>query len=172
MRNCLLHFMLFLLALTPWPAVAQSKEESEIKAAMIVSFAQFVEWPAEGRGQLSLCLTGAGALFEALESFHGKRVRQMNIELSWIAGVDKSSKCKILLVDSASMPGFSKWIEASRRRDVLVIADHDGGAQLGAGISFSLRPDGRITFDLNLGALTAAGIRPSARLVELARRVY
>ncbi|MCK9389871.1 MAG: YfiR family protein, partial [Sulfuritalea sp.] len=57
-------------------------------------------------------------------------------------------------------------------RPVLIIADLDGGAPLGAMLSLVTVGGDRLGFDANLTAARAAGLSLNARLLQLARRVY
>jgi hypothetical protein len=160
------------LALT---AFAGTVDEYQLKAAFLYSFAKFVEWPPAsfktGKDPIRICVIGedpfGGSLDEVLK---GKTVLGRPIELSGIPGAAQAADCQIAFVSSSEqkhLRAIMKYLPAS---GILTVGETDGFAQHGGMINLT-RENGRIRFEINAELASAAGLRISSRVLELARIV-
>lgn len=161
-----------LLAVFQAPAVhATTLGESRLKAEFLRSFIEFTYWPGE-RPRLSVCLFGQGDAGAAFASLNGYRVRNSVLVLrrsEWPEAIDE---CDVIYLPLAEQGRLDQVLARVRGRPVLVVADSEGAAQLGATVSLHSVADGRLGFDANFTAAKAMGLKLSSRLLQLARRVH
>lgn len=156
--------LLGLLACT----VAQADStEADIKAAFIYNFAKFVEWPAgtfpDDKQHLSLCTQDDSILARKLQQLGGKEAQGRTIEVHALAKASDTSGCHILLASSSS--------EApSGHGAMLTISESAHASHQSSMINLFVEAN-RVQFSVNLLAAQQAGIKLSARLLQLARTV-
>ena len=147
--------------------VAQADStEADIKAAFIYNFAKFVEWPAgtfpDDKQHLSLCTQDDSLLARKLQQLGGKEAQGRTIEVHTLAKSSDTSGCHILLASSSEAPvGHGAMLTISEAAH----ASHQSSM-------INLFVDAnRVQFSVNLLAAQQAGIKLSARLLQLARTV-
>lgn len=150
---------------------AQTVGEGALRAAFLFNFAQFVSWPQES-DVLRICAHAGDELGPALDALAGRKLRRMAVAVDRTQSVADLRRCHVIYVSPRAGDGLLRVIEATRGRPVLVVADVEGAAQLGAGLALFDTHDGRLGFDANFGAMRDAGLHPSSRLLQLARRVF
>ncbi len=156
-------------------AAAQASEvdEASLKVAFIYNFAYFSVWPNEHGGQLKLCVHDDDAeLHVPIRALGGRRVRSMTIAVRQNVPLSELRSCHLAFVPMSSGERLSGVLNAVAGAPVLVVADIDGGAQLGAAISLLPKGQGRLEFEVNVRAVRAAGLKLSSRVIELAHKVY
>jgi hypothetical protein len=155
------------------PAKAESADsEARVKATFLLSFLQFVSFPTRKEPEWTLCVFGDDAVGPALERYANRTVRDRRVVVRQAVAVAAARACHLYYVPASAREALAAAIAHFRTAPVLVVTDFEGGAQLGAGISFLLRPDGRLGFDIGLDSARQQGIELSSYLVQLARRVY
>lgn len=154
--------------LLPAGAVAQpTLPESDLKAQILVRSLLFVEWPEDARapGQpLVVCTAEAHPAADALERQSGQSIngRRLLVRRTTVAGL---ATCHVAVVGAALLATLKPTMHG-----VLLVADTAGALEAGA--MLNLQTDqGRVVFDVNLGATRHAGIDISTRLLRLARYV-
>jgi len=149
----------------------ESVSEAKLKAGFIVNFIQFVRWPRNPM-PLVLCGLGTDRSRELREELGSISTRNPALVVLWVRSVSALDGCHAVYVTAEQGGELPAVVAATAGRPVLVIADLDGGAPLGAMLSLVRRGDGQLGFDANLGAVHAAGLGMNSRLLQLARRVY
>jgi hypothetical protein len=164
-----------LLWLLPWglmPAAAQpvAPTADEVKAAYLLNFIRFIEWPAatmEADAHFTICLLGQITFHAALEqvlageTFKGRRieVRQQR---------RFASSCQVLYVGPAERD-VAPLLRAVGR-GVLTVGEGEGFLNAGGMISL-VTENRRIRFDINHSLATERGLTISSRLLRVARQV-
>jgi len=151
------------------------KLESHVKAAFIVKFASFIEWPAgacaDTNAPFLIGILGTdpfGKDFdEALktESIKGRRV-----EIRRASQVDKLADCQMVFVADSETGRLEAILRRLQRKPVLVISDTPGAAQRGSMINF-FKENGKVRFEFNVAAAEYANLRLSAKLLQVGRIV-
>ncbi|HCT40340.1 MAG TPA: hypothetical protein DF427_04020 [Moraxellaceae bacterium] len=163
MAKIVLHGLIGLLAAT---GVHAENTEADIKAAFIYNFAKFVEWPegtfADSKDRLLLCTQGDTVLARKLRLLAGREAQGRTIEVRPLAGAEAISGCHILLTPSSG--------EALGHSATLTISESTGTARPNSMINLFVDAN-RVQFSVNLPATQQAGIKVSARLLQLARTV-
>ena len=162
------------------PALAGSQGEvsdQEVKAAMLVQFARFVEWPADrqagGRsGPLVIGVLQADAVGEHLARIVKTRMvsgAPVVVRPALSAG-EATDRVDLLFIGTAGESLIPAVLESIGRAGVLTVSDaHDF---VGRGGMIGLREDReRIGFDVNLASAERAQLRISSKLLSLARTV-
>ena len=156
---------------TPAPA------EYEVKAAFVYNFIKFVEWPLRGQGgnvteeTVRLCVLGDlpdKAPFEALE---GQEIMGKRLSLVFLREPEASPACQILFLPSSVSNRLSEVLDVLQGQPTLTIGDTEGYARRGVMINMYLDSK-RVRFEINAETSGAAGMRISAKLLNLAGAVY
>ncbi len=145
--------------------------EPKLKSGFIANFVQFVKWPGNP-ARTVVCGYGADRDGDALDHLKSSVARDLSLQVRRIRSAQEINHCQAVFLEAAQMGLLPSMIEASSGRPILIITDFEGGAPLGATLSFVSAGGGRLGFDVNLTAAQAAGLTINSRLLQLARRVY
>lgn len=144
-----------------------------IKTAFVYNFAKFVEWPAaafaDERSPLDLCVSGP-ALDGRLQLLDGREAQGHPIHVRNLGGRDAPQGCHILVIGELGGAERGQLLQAASRSPVLTIADNGDFPREGGMIGLFVAAN-RVQFSVNLGAAQGAGLRLSARLLQLAHTV-
>ena len=164
--------------LTPASAAAQDEErpaEVRIKAAFLYKFCQFVEWPpaafAAPDGAFTIGVVSADALADELaqvvsqRSVHGRPVVVRKLKRGApLAGLH------LLFVGGRDGGRLPEVLAAAKGRPTLTVTEAEDGDDPGSVINFVLVAD-KVRFDVALPPAEAGGLKISARLLAVARKV-
>lgn len=148
---------------------AQTGSEQQLKAAYLVNFLKYLEWPETGNKAM-ICLFGREVLGAALASYEGRSIAGRELVIRRVSGPDQLDDCQILYVpdtEEARFPAVLRWTE---NRPILTVSDAEFFARQGGGIAL-VREDTRLRFDVNLDALNRARLKPASQMLRLARQV-
>lgn len=152
-----------------------AESAADVKAAFIFNFAKFVEWPdhvfAGADAPFVLCATDAEALNGRLGLLAGREVQGRRIAVAALnAGSLSAQGCHLLFVAGGEPASWEPVLALLGNAPVLTIGDAPSFADLGGMIE--LRVTGRrLRFDVDLGAVQAAGLHMGARVLQLANDV-
>lgn len=153
------------------PVAGQGGELSTdaVKAAFLLNFARFAQWPAlPARATIVTCVVGSAPIADALGGLtrgkdvggHGVNVVRPGESASW-------RDCHVLFIAAPQVPTSSTGLDSLRTLPVLTVSDGPGFSR-GGGI-IELYPDGgRLRFSINVDSAERAGLRLSSRLLGLA----
>ena len=172
------HRCLLLLALGGWLGASSVKGEEKysehaVKAAFVVNFINFVEWPATtnapATNHVVLGAYGGEKYLEALEIAARQSVtRAGKIIVRKLTEPRDAAACDLIFiaadVDAAPLVG------ALKSAPVLTISDGSHFAEHG-GIIELVTVGQNLRFDINLGAGQQAGLKISSQILRLARRI-
>ena len=162
-------FLAGLLLLASLAGQAEPGTEQQLKAAYLVNFLKYVEWPGE-HARATICLFGREALGAGLAHYEGRSVAGRELAVRRVNGPDQLDDCQILYVpdtEEARFPAVLRWTE---QRPILTVSDAEFFARQGGGIAL-VREDTRLRFDVNLDALHRARLKPASQMLRLARQV-
>lgn len=151
------------------PASAQSREAA-LKAAFLLNFAQFTNWPAASSADgapLVMCVFQDALPAEALEPLVRKSVEGRPLLLRMVEKAAQLNGCQILFVDGAPPALLKDVIEFGRRNPCLTVSDVRDFARLGGHIEL-FEEANRLRFMVNLPAARSSGLNLSSRLLNLA----
>lgn len=150
--------------------------EYEVKAAMLVNFAKFVDWPAQafadGRAPLVIALVGRdpfGGLIE--ETVRDRSVGGHPIVVRKLdAPPPRESAAHIVFLARSEKRRSADLLAAVAGRPVLTVSDAEGFTQAGGMIALSIENE-RVAFQVNRAAAQRAGLSISSRLLKLASSI-
>jgi hypothetical protein len=146
--------------------------EYDIKAAFLVNFSKFVEWPEHGtdvRGTpIVIGVIGADPFGSKLDAIAGDRqVDGRPIVVRRFNSLDGAARCHILFVGAGSAAELAAILPRAGARGMLTVGDGPGFTARGGAIEFFVQ-DQKVRFAINLEAASAAGLKVSSHLAQLA----
>jgi hypothetical protein len=156
------------------PLRAQSTLEYEVKAALLLNFARFIEWPdrafAGQRAAIDICVFAPNPFGQALErALQGEMVGMRPLSTRDVHSAAEAAGCHLLFV-----PAGTELRAAALVRQIgsptITVGESRRFEDLGGALSFVLE-GGRVRFTVNLRPVEARGVRISARMLNLASRV-
>lgn len=159
----------------PASAPAQIRNEYQVKAAVLLNFARFIEWPTESfqgpADPFVTCVLGRDPFGHWLhEAVEGRWINGRRVTLRHISKVDEAASCKIVFVAASESRRTWAMLSQTRPVGVLTVGECDDASEAGAIISLRLEAD-HVRFDVNVQAAEIARIKISSRLLSLARNV-
>lgn len=151
-------------------AAADDLAEYRIKAAFLVNFASFTEWPAEVGNILNLCVYGPDPFGAELGKFQGRSVGGRGLTVTRVNSADKLETCQIVFITRPVIDSLLRVLDSLSGRPVLTVADSPGAMRQGVALNLGTR-QGRVTFEANLTAARGNGLNLSSKLLNLASEV-
>jgi hypothetical protein len=171
-RNIIVLLLLASLAVgLSSPVQAQAPNEYRVKAAFILNFARFIEWPNDGYGAggaLVVGIVGGDPFGGSLDQLNGTTVNGHRIVIRRLKAGDYLKACQILFVSSSERNRLGKILESVRGGSVLTIGELPQFNQAGGIIKFVIQDD-KVRFEINDGAASQARLRISSKLLALSR---
>ena len=143
--------------------------ESQLKAAYLVNFLKYVEWPSN-QGPITICLFGRDSLGPYLAPYEGRQVAGRDLRIRRVTTPDQLGECQELFVPDTEEARFSAVLRWVDRQSILTVSDADVFVRDGGAISL-IRNDGRLQFDVNANALARANLKAQSQMLRLARQV-
>lgn len=153
--------------------------EYKIKAAYLLNFAKFVEWPtnkfATRTTPIKVGVLGKDPFGADLErTMAGRAIDGRKFEIVRVDEADDARSCHIVFVSSSERRSFAKIVETLHKNNVLTVGEHDQFVQQGGVIRFYLYDDARrsevtVRFEINGAAAERAGLHISSKLMQIAK---
>ncbi len=174
LRGITLGFCLLPCFLGLETAAAAAPGEAEVKAAFVLNFVRFVEWPASAfrspEDPIVLAVLGKDPVGDALLGLQGKSVSRRTLVVRSSPDVASLEGCHVLFVGASEQAELPAVLRSVRRGPVLTIGNFEGFSGLGGMIGF-IRQDHRVGFEINEEAARYAGLTINAKLLYLGRKV-
>lgn len=169
---------LLLMAILPLPASAAPAPTgaAEVKSVFLLNFTKFIEWPPDSfpnpRSPLVIAVLGADPFGDALDqAVAGETVDGRPIEIKRFRTLGDLAPCHILFISASQEERVPDILRRLRRSGTLTVADMDGFAARGGAVQFRAE-GGRMRFEISREAVEQAGLKMSARLLNLASAVH
>ena len=159
----------WLVSLGPRPH-AQVASEPALKAAFLLNFAKFTDWPEDllaPTAPIVLCVTEAEAESALQGTVAGRTINQHPLTVTRVK-LDSARACAILYAGKLDRRKTSQLAATLTGASVLTVGDEEEFAMSGGMIGF-FEEDGRMRFAVNLAAVERTRLRLSARLLTLAK---
>ena len=169
LRSILLLF--FIVAIGSVNVAAQAHNEYRVKAAFILNFARFVEWPPNAyseSGVLVVGIIGDDHFSGSLDQLNGTTVNGRRIAIRRFKFGDYLRGCQILFVSSSERNRLGKILESVKGGSVLTIGELASFNQSGGVIKFVIQ-DYKVRFEINSGAAGQARLKISSKLMALSK---
>jgi len=148
--------------------------EYQVKAAFILNFISFTEWPPAALGNdgtpFRLCVAGDNPFGGSLEgTVGGEKVAGHMIQVERLSAAGEIRRCGALFVGRSSRQE-SELLRAAQSAPILTVGESSGFLDGGGIINFIVE-SGHVRFDINRQAAEQRGLKLSSRLLRLARTV-
>jgi hypothetical protein len=150
-------------------------DEYHVKAAFLLNFAKFVEWPTQTfrtpSDPIVICVLGQNPFGNALEeTISGKSVGGRTLSVREISGTQHPWSCQILFVNSSALNQFRSVIGHIKGAGVLSVGEAEGFTADGGVINLRVE-HGSVRLEINVAAAEYTNIHISSKLLSLAEIV-
>jgi hypothetical protein len=157
------------------PMYAQSASEYQVKAAYLLNFAKFVEWPpgefATSESPIQLCVLNDRPFHSELNrTVKGKTIAGRPVAAVAVQDAEQSRGCHMLFINSFQAAHARRILDVLRKTSVLTLGESSGFFEEGGIINFVLQDD-HVQFEVNHRAANAVGLHISSRLLTVAKLV-
>ncbi len=145
--------------------------EARVKAAFLLSFVAFVDWPVHAFASESepvrIAILGADPFGDELEQLlHRERVHGRTFEIRRITTPVPPPDCHLLFIANSEAPRLERILSATQGRPILTVSSLPRFVEQGGMIQF-VTQRARIRFRINAEAAGAAGLSLSSKLLRL-----
>ena len=160
------------IAGVPAPGVAQPIAASTLKAAFMLNFLKFTEWPAREPGlPIVACVSGSDSVAEAMvRTTSGQSIDGRAIQVTRIEANGAVRDCQLLFVGGREPRRLAAILEEAGRFAVLTVSDVEESSMNGLMVEL-FRENGRMRFAINIDTMGRSPVRISSRLLALAKIV-
>ena len=145
--------------------------EYKVKAAYIYNFIKFIDWsgaaPMNPAGPIRICVLGKDPFGPALAPFSRREARGRRLAVERIPSANLSGGCHVVFVCDSERGRLEEVLKEAGRGSALTVGESEGFAARGGIIGFVIR-GGKVRLEINRRAAEAAGLKISAKLLELA----
>lgn len=155
-------------------ATLAGPSESELKAAFIYNFANYVEWPntaADAGGAFVIGVYGDNSFAEQLDqTVSGKTVGGRRVEVRRFSSTRDLKPCHILFISASEEGRTGRILSAVKDWRTLTVGEADRFARNGGIIGFFM-DEKKVRFEINPDEARKSGLKISSKLLKLARVV-
>lgn len=149
------------------PGVAGAVSEYKVKAAFLLNFGKYVEWPpSAASGDLAICVLGDDPFGSTLDdTLEGRTVGKRSVKARRVSSVAQAGACSILFVSRTE--SVDAVLSGLAGEPVLIVGEQERFARKGGMINF-VEVDQKVRFEINEAAAKRAGLKISSQLLKLA----
>jgi len=152
---------------------AEPTLEYEVKAAFLLNFTKFTEWPpnafSDPQTPLEICVLGKDPFGHALDDVvQGEVTNGRRLTVRRLSAPPVPQTCRVLFVDP-DVKGLPKMLDGLGS-GVLTVGEGRHFLQDGGAIAFIVE-NRRVRFDINQTAAEKSGLKLSSKLLSVAREV-
>lgn len=152
---------------------AEAPSEQEVKAAFLLNFTKFIEWPesafAAADAPFSICIPGKDPVGKSLDEIvAGESAQGHPLTVRRLSEPGNLQACQVLVLDSSQKETHRTLSEL--RGGILTVGDGANFTRDGGMIGFVIE-NRRVRFVINQRAAEQAMLRLSSRLLNVAKAV-
>jgi len=170
---CAAGWLVFSLATAP-AVQAQGASEADLKAALTLNFARYVEWPERAftsrDAPFQLCLVGRDTLGPAFSALETRTLQNRPVKVRRNVPAEDTRGCHIVFASELEERRLPVLLRSLAGQPVLTVGDADGFIDAGGAIGI-VPGEQRLQFEVNRGVLDQARLKASSQLLKLARAV-
>jgi hypothetical protein len=151
------------------PSLSWAVSEYQVKAAFLLNFGKYVEWPSASVGDaIDICVLGRDPFGSTLdETLAGHTVDGRQVKPRRLSDVSQARGCNILFVSRAAQAPVDAVLSRLAGAPVLLVGEQNHFARQGGMINF-VEVDNKVRFEINEAAAKKAGLKISSQLLKLA----
>ncbi|PTN11072.1 YfiR family protein [Nitrosomonas aestuarii] len=162
----------FILPSLQSTACADELVENKVKAAFIYNFMAFTQWPEDTGQTLNLCIYGEDYFGHEIDKLENKSVNNHQIKvIRTDDSIEQLQDCQVIFFSKSVGEKLPALLATIQNKPILTLADSPGAAIQGVAINMALSNE-KIVFEINLSEARSSGLNISARLLNLAVKVY
>jgi hypothetical protein len=150
----------------------QKNKEYHIKAAFLLNFAKFMEWPSHAFSDpstpLTLCILGKDAFDEALKIIEDKIVKERRLVIKKASCIEDIKESHILFVSTSEKKNLSAILSKINGLPILTVSETKNFCQSGGIVNFVLVKN-KVRFEINVDAAKRTGLQISSKLLKLSK---
>ena len=128
-------FAAFSLSPVAWDQ-SNPRAEYDLKAAFLVNFAKFIDWPAgdftSPETFFTICVLGRDPFGQALdENWQGKMIKARRLAVRRLKDKTEARSCQMVFVSSPESAHLTELFESLRGANVLLVGETNGFAASG-----------------------------------------
>jgi hypothetical protein len=152
----------------------ESASEYQVKAAFLVNFPKYTDWPTEAfvetNSPIIIAILGETKVAEELQKIiSGRTINGRKILLKRLVIGEEASAFHILFIAATEQPRAPNLL-AKLKRGVLTVGESEEFLSTGGMINLARRSQ-KVALDVNLAATEAAGLQISSKLLSVANVV-
>ena len=156
------------------PVHAQRSLEYDVKAALLLNFARFIEWPEtafpDARSPINVCVFGSNPFGDTLQrTLSGETAGNRTLAARQVKNLADGAGCHLLFVPTGAESRAGSILHQQGSYAVSV-GESPRFEDMGGAVTLVLE-EGRVRFKVNLQPVERRGIRISARMLQAASHV-
>ncbi len=157
-------------------SAAEIRHESEVKAALLYHFTQFVEWPAEAfaapDSPLVIGVLGHDPFGRALDDLvRNEMVGRHRIEVLRFRDVEEAASSHLLFISASERAASGAILHRLQGRPILTVAEFESFLERGGIVQLHRGSNNKVRLRVNLAAAREASLTLSAKLLRVAETV-
>lgn len=146
--------------------------EAQVKAAFLLNFPKYVQWPetnfSETNGPIIVAILNADDIADEFATMsEGRTIDGHRIRLQRVSSLEQCHGCHILFFGSAQTRKLPEVLPKLRGENILTVGESDDFLDAGGMINLGRR--GRqITLEVNIDSVHQTGLKVSSKLLALA----
>jgi hypothetical protein len=163
-------FMIVCIAFST-SAQPQVNKEYQVKAAFLLNFTRFIEWPpssfASEQAPIVIGILGANPFGNYLnEIIIGEKVGQHPLVVQQFKDINDMKSCHILFINKLEHEYLVRIAEITKGKDVLTVSDAPDFLKQGGMVRFFTRSN-KMQFQINLDVVKKTKLDISSKLLRL-----
>jgi len=147
--------------------------EYQVKAAFLLNFANFIQWPqaALGDDTFTIGILGQDPFGSASDSLKGKTVKGRKVVIKRYDDPEDAREADILFISASEKRALPRILKNIKGNSILTVGDSKDFGRSGVMINLLLMRK-RVGFEINLAAAQRDGLQISSNLLKLAQEVF
>lgn len=147
--------------------------EYQVKAAFLLNFANFIQWPqgALGDDTFTIGVLGQDPFGSASDSLKGKTVKGRKVVIKRYDDPEDAREADILFISASEKRSLPRILKTIKGKSILTVGDSKDFGRSGVMINLLLLRK-RVGFEIHLAAAHQAGLEISSQLLKLAQEVF
>lgn len=150
--------------------------EYQLKAAFLLNFARFVEWPAGAfsseKTSITICVFKYDPFGSALdEVVRGKSINAHEVQVKRTTELSELRSCQLVFVSQQEDKLLAEISTSLKGASALLVGEGGDFAERGGAIQFFLE-NNKLRFAINVDAIQRARLQASSKLLALAKIVH
>jgi hypothetical protein len=156
-------------------AAGQTAEEYQVKAAFLLNFAKFVDWPPRtfksATDPITICVVGKNPFGRTLDQAAvGQAIQGKPFSVRQLADLQQITACHIVFVASSERKRLAAIFHELKTSSALTVGETENFTAEGGIINFRIE-DGNVRLQINPEAAAQQQIHISSKLLNLAEIV-